>query len=226
MSTSVYPQIHPSWAKALRHEFEQDYFLALKQFLLEEKSQFPVYPPGPLIFNAFNQTPFEEVKVVIIGQDPYHGFGQANGMCFSVSAGIKHPPSLVNIFKEMQKDLNVPYPKTGDLTGWAKQGVLLLNTTLTVREAQPASHRGHGWEIFTDSVIRHISDHREGIVFILWGAHAREKKSLINLDKHKILESAHPSPFSASKFFGCRHFSKTNYYLIEFGKEPINWFQL
>mgnify|MGYP001244615126 CR=1 FL=1 len=226
MSTSVYPQIHPSWAKALRHEFEQDYFLALKQFLLEEKSQFPVYPPGPLIFNAFNQTPFEEVKVVIIGQDPYHGFGQANGMCFSVSAGIKHPPSLVNIFKEMQKDLNVPYPKTGDLTGWAKQGVLLLNTTLTVREAQPASHRGHGWEIFTDNVIRHISDHREGIVFILWGAHAREKKSLINLDKHKILESAHPSPFSASKFFGCRHFSKTNYYLIEFGKEPINWFQL
>jgi uracil-DNA glycosylase len=225
MSTSVYPQIHPSWAKALQNEFEQDYFLALKQFLLEEKSQFPVYPPGPLIFNAFNHTPFEEVKVVIIGQDPYHGFGQANGMCFSVSAGIKHPPSLVNIFKEMQKDLNVPYPKTGDLSGWAKQGVLLLNTTLTVREAQPASHRGKGWEIFTDNVIRHLSDHREGLVFILWGAHAREKKSLINLDKHKILEAAHPSPFSAAKFFGCRHFSKTNYYLIEFGKEPINWFQ-
>jgi uracil-DNA glycosylase len=226
MSTSVYPQIHPSWAKALQNEFEQDYFLALKQFLLEEKSQFPVYPPGPLIFNAFNHTPFEEVKVVIIGQDPYHGFGQANGMCFSVSTGIKHPPSLVNIFKEMQKDLNVPYPKTGDLSGWAKQGVLLLNTTLTVREAQPASHRGQGWEIFTDNVIRHLSDHREGLVFILWGAHAREKKSLINLDKHKILEAAHPSPFSATKFFGCRHFSKTNYYLIEFGKEPINWFQL
>jgi uracil-DNA glycosylase len=226
MSTSVYPQIHPSWAKALQNEFEQDYFLALKQFLLEEKSQFPVYPPGPLIFSAFNHTPFEEVKVVIIGQDPYHGFGQANGMCFSVSAGIKHPPSLVNIFKEMQKDLNVPYPKTGDLSGWAKQGVLLLDTTLTVREAQPASHRGQGWEIFTDNVIHHLSDHREGLVFILWGAHAREKKSLINLDKHKILEAAHPSPFSATKFFGCRHFSKTNYYLIEFGKEPINWFQL
>jgi len=226
MSTSVYPQIHPSWAKALQQEFEQYYFLTLKQFLLEEKAQYPVYPPGPLIFNAFNQTPFEEVKVVIIGQDPYHGFGQANGMCFSVSAGVKHPPSLVNIFKEMQKDLNVPYPKTGDLTGWAKQGVLLLNTTLTVREAQPASHRGQGWEIFTDNVIRHLSDHREGLVFILWGAHAREKKSLINLDKHKILEAAHPSPFSATKFFGCRHFSKTNYYLIEFGKEPINWFQL
>jgi uracil-DNA glycosylase len=226
MSTSVYPQIHPSWAKALQNEFEQDYFLALKQFLLEEKSQFPVYPPGPLIFNAFNHTPFEEVKVVIIGQDPYHGFGQANGMCFSVSTGIKHPPSLVNIFKEMQKDLNVPYPKTGDLSGWAKQGVLLLNTTLTVREAQPASHRGQGWEIFTDNVIRHLSDHREGLVFILWGAHAREKKSLINLDKHKILEAAHPSPFSATKFFGCRHFSKTNYYLIEFVKDPINWFQL
>lgn len=226
MSTSVYPQIHPSWAKALQQEFEQDYFLALKQFLLEEKTQFPVYPPGPLIFNAFNQTPFEEVKVVIIGQDPYHGFGQANGMCFSVSAGVKHPPSLVNIFKEMQKDLNVPYPKTGDLTGWAKQGVLLLNTTLTVREAQPASHRGRGWEVFTDNVIRHLSDHRDGIVFLLWGAHAREKKSLINVDKHKILEAAHPSPFSATKFFGCRHFSKANYYLIEFGKEPINWFQL
>lgn len=228
MSTTVSsgPQIHKSWKAALNAEFVKPYFIELKQFLLEEKQQFPVYPPGPLIFNAFNHTPFEEVKVVILGQDPYHGNGQANGLCFSVSQGIKHPPSLVNIFKEMQKDLNVPYPKTGDLTAWAKQGVLLMNTTLTVREATPASHQGRGWEEFTDSVIRNLSDHREGIVFILWGRHAQNKKPLIDQTKHHILEAAHPSPFSANGFFGCRHFSKTNYYLMQSGQQPINWLAL
>ena len=220
------PQIHESWKSALQEEFSKPYFSELKKFLLDEKQKYPVYPPGPLIFGAFNQTPFDEVKVVILGQDPYHGAGQANGLCFSVSQGIKHPPSLVNIFKEMQKDLNVPYPKTGDLSGWARQGVLLLNTTLTVREASPASHQGHGWEEFTDSVIRRLSEQRKGIVFILWGRHAQNKKPLIDLSRHHILEAAHPSPFSANGFFGCRHFSKTNYLLMQENVQPVNWIAL
>lgn len=228
MSTTVSsgPQIHESWKAALNAEFVKPYFIELKKFLMEEKLVWPVYPPGPLIFNAFNHTPFEEVKVVILGQDPYHGSGQANGLCFSVSQGIKHPPSLVNIFKEMQKDLNVPYPKSGDLTAWAKQGVLLMNTTLTVREASPASHQGKGWEEFTDSVIRNLSEKRSGIVFILWGRHAQNKKPLIDVSKHHILECAHPSPFSANGFFGCRHFSKTNYLLMQDGQQPVNWIAL
>lgn len=228
MSTAVAtaPQIHESWKEALNEEFNKPYFTELKKFLVEEKQQFPVYPPGPLIFSAFNQTPFDQVKVVILGQDPYHGNGQANGLCFSVSQGIKHPPSLVNIFKEMQKDLNVPYPKTGDLSAWAKQGVLLMNTTLTVREATPASHQGHGWEEFTDSVIRELSEKRSGIVFILWGRHAQNKKPLIDLSKHFVLEAAHPSPFSANGFFGCRHFSKANYLLMQNGQQPVNWLAL
>jgi uracil-DNA glycosylase len=220
------PQIGERWKEMLFEEFNQQYFQDLKQFLTDEKQQNVVYPPGPLIFNAFNQTPFEEVKVVILGQDPYHGPGQANGLCFSVSNGIKHPPSLVNIFKEMQKDLNVPYPKTGDLSGWARQGVLLLNTTLTVRAHSPASHQGQGWEFFTDAVIRSLSEHREGIVFILWGRHAQNKKPLIDMTKHHVLEAAHPSPYSANGFFGCRHFSKTNYLLLNQGTMPINWVAL
>ncbi|MFN8714952.1 MAG: uracil-DNA glycosylase [Bacteroidota bacterium] len=220
------PQIGERWKEVLFEEFNQQYFQDLKQFLTDEKQQNIVYPPGPLIFNAFNQTPFEEVKVVILGQDPYHGPGQANGLCFSVSNGIKHPPSLVNIFKEMQKDLNVPYPKTGDLSGWARQGVLLLNTTLTVRAHSPASHQGQGWEFFTDAVIRSLSEHREGIVFILWGRHAQNKKPLIDMTKHHVLEAAHPSPYSANGFFGCRHFSKTNYLLLNQGTMPINWVAL
>jgi uracil-DNA glycosylase len=225
-SNSAAPKIHESWLQVLQSEFDKPYFSELKNFLVEEKQVYPVYPPGPLIFNTFNQTPFNEVKVVILGQDPYHGPGQANGLCFSVSAGIKHPPSLVNIFKEMQKDLNVPYPKTGDLTGWAKQGVLLLNTTLTVREHSPASHQGKGWEEFTDSVIRSLSENREGIVFILWGRHAQNKKPLIDLTRHHVLEAAHPSPFSANGFFGCRHFSRANYLLMQGGQTPINWVAL
>lgn len=220
------PQIGESWKEVLMEEFQQPYFQDLKQFLTLEKQTNIVYPPGPLIFNAFNQTPFDEVKVLILGQDPYHGPGQANGLCFSVSNGIKHPPSLVNIFKEMQKDLNVPYPKTGDLTGWAKQGILLLNTTLTVRASSPASHQGQGWEFFTDAVIRTLSEQREGIVFILWGRHAQNKKPLIDMSKHFVLEAAHPSPYSANGFFGCRHFSKTNYLLTQNGKTPINWLDL
>jgi uracil-DNA glycosylase len=225
-TTTSAPQIGDSWKEALLEEFHKPYFQDLKQFLMEEKQQFTVYPPGPLIFNAFNQTSFDEVKVVVLGQDPYHGPGQANGLCFSVSNGIKHPPSLVNIFKEMQKDLNVPYPRTGDLVGWAKQGVLLLNTCLTVRAQTPASHQGHGWEDFTDSVIRNLSEKREGIVFILWGRHAQNKKVLINTEKHFILEAAHPSPYSANGFFGCRHFSKANYLLMQNNQTPINWLAL
>ncbi|HTF03362.1 MAG TPA: uracil-DNA glycosylase [Bacteroidia bacterium] len=220
------PQIHESWKNVLQTEFSKPYFSTLKEFLVIEKQQNVVYPPGPLIFNAFNQTPFDKVKVVILGQDPYHGPGQANGLCFSVSTGIKHPPSLVNIFKEMQKDLNVPYPKTGDLTAWAQEGVLLLNTSLTVRAHTPASHQGKGWEEFTDSVIRSLSEKRSGVVFILWGRHAQNKKPLIDLSKHFVLECAHPSPFSANGFFGCRHFSKTNYLLTQNGQTPVNWIAL
>lgn len=225
-ATSPSPQIGESWKEALLSEFHKPYFQELKQFLVDEKQQHTVYPPGPLIFNAFNHTGFNEVKVVVLGQDPYHGPGQANGLCFSVSNGIKHPPSLVNIFKEMQKDLNVPYPRTGDLAGWAKQGVLLLNTTLTVRAHTPASHQGHGWEEFTDSVIRNLSEKREGIVFILWGRHAQNKKPMIDTTKHFILEAAHPSPYSANGFFGCRHFSKANYLLMQSNQTPINWIAL
>lgn len=225
-ATTASPQIGESWKEALLEEFHKPYFQDLKSFLVDEKQQHTVYPPGPLIFNAFNHTAFDQVKVVILGQDPYHGPGQANGLCFSVSNGIKHPPSLVNIFKEMQKDLNVPYPRTGDLSGWAKQGVLLLNTTLTVRAHTPASHQGKGWEEFTDAVIRMLSEKREGIVFILWGRHAQNKKPLIDSTKHYILEAAHPSPYSANGFFGCRHFSKANYLLMQSNQAPINWIAL
>ncbi len=225
-ATTTGPQIEESWKAVLQDEFQSAYFQDLRQFLIDEKQEHVVYPPGPLIFNAFNLCPFDKVKVVVLGQDPYHGPGQANGLCFSVSNGIKHPPSLVNIFKEMQKDLNIPYPKTGDLTGWASQGVLLINTSLTVRAHTPMSHQGKGWEQFTDAVIRQLSEKREGVVFILWGRHAQNKRVLIDTSKHYLLEAAHPSPFSANGFFGCRHFSKANYLLLQQGKDPINWIAL
>jgi len=221
---TLQPQIHDSWKAILKDQFEAEYFGKLKEFLVEEKQKFPVYPPGPLIFNAFEQTPFDRVKVVILGQDPYHGPGQAHGLCFSVPDNVKPPPSLVNIFKEIESDLGIKPPQRGNLESWAKQGVMLLNATLTVRANQAGSHQKKGWENFTDSVITKISEQRENIVFILWGNYARAKKTLINSSKQLILEAAHPSPFSAySGFMGCKHFSKTNEWLREHGIEEIDW---
>lgn len=218
------PQIHNSWKEILLDEFNKLYFAKLKDFLVEEKAKYRVYPPGPLIFNAFNITPFNAVKVVIIGQDPYHGPGQAHGLCFSVPAGIKLPPSLVNIFKEIGNDLGLPYPNHGNLEYWAMQGVLLLNATLTVRANQAGSHQGKGWEEFTNSVIHKISEQKEKVVFLLWGKYAQNKASLIDKSKHHILEAPHPSPLSAyAGFFGCRHFSKANHLLRESGLGDIDW---
>lgn len=219
----ITPKIEESWKNVLKDEFNQLYFIELKKFLIEEKKKFRIFPPGHLIFNAYNLTPFHKVKVVIIGQDPYHGFGQAHGLCFSVPKGVPKPPSLINIFKELKDDLNIDPPDHGDLTQWALQGVFLINAILTVRENQPSSHRNKGWENFTDATIKALSDKRENLVFLLWGKFAQEKKYLINTSKHLILEAAHPSPYSAAGFFGCRHFSKTNEYLISKGIEPINW---
>lgn len=191
---------------------------------MQEKQQHKmIFPPGNLIFNAFNHTPFQKVKVVLIGQDPYHGKGQANGLCFSVSPGIKAPPSLVNIFKELNSDLGIPIPNHGNLEKWADQGVFLLNATLTVREGQAASHQGKGWEQFTDAVIKKIAEERSGIVFLLWGNFAQTKASFIDENKHLVLKAAHPSPLARGAFFGCRHFSCTNTFLIEKGLSPINW---
>jgi uracil-DNA glycosylase len=222
--SSINPQIDESWKQLLIDEFNAPYFTDLKDFLVAEKSKYVVYPPGKLIFNAFEHTPFDKVKVVIIGQDPYHGKGQAHGLCFSVAAGIAQPPSLVNIFKELNKDLGLPIPQHGNLEKWADQGVLLLNATLTVRANQAGSHQNKGWETFTDSVIRKISEFRTGIVFLLWGRYAQAKEALIDTGKHYILKAAHPSPFSAyNGFFGCRHFSKTNEILKQNGAEPIDW---
>ncbi len=222
--TQINPQIEESWKPVLETEFNADYFAGLKEFLIEEKSKYRVYPPGPLIFNAFNKTPFERVRVVILGQDPYHGRGQAHGLCFSVPTGIAQPPSLVNIFKELNTDLGTPIPSHGNLEKWAEQGVLLLNATLTVRINQAGSHQGKGWERFTDAAIRSLSDKKTGIVFMLWGKYAHAKESLIDAKKHYLLKAAHPSPFSAySGFFGCRHFSKTNEILKRHGFEPIDW---
>jgi uracil-DNA glycosylase len=218
-------QIEESWKQILDDEFQLPYFSAIKQFLVKEREQgATVYPPGPLIFNAFNLTPFDQLKVVILGQDPYHGKGQAHGLCFSVPNGVQQPPSLQNIFKELNSDLNIPISKSGNLTKWAQQGVLLLNALLTVRANQPASHHNIGWETFTDAVIRKISDEKEGVIFLLWGKFAQEKQPLINLTKHHALKAAHPSPYSASNgFFGCKHFSRTNELLIQQGKTPIDW---
>lgn len=221
--SSVNPQIEAGWLDVLKEEFTAEYFVNLKKFLVEEKKQHTVYPPGSLIFAAFNHTPWANVKVVILGQDPYHGPGQANGLCFSVSPGVRKPPSLDNIFKELSADLNLPMPLHGNLEKWATQGVLLLNTTLTVREGQAASHQGQGWEQFTDTVIKRISDEKHGIVFLLWGRHAQQKEALIDAQKHFILTAAHPSPLAGGKFFGCRHFSRTNDLLRAQGKPVIDW---
>jgi len=218
------PMIEESWFEALLDEFSADYFVNLKQFLKEEKQASQVFPPGSQIFSAFNFTPLTAVKVVIIGQDPYHGRGQAHGLCFSVPDGISIPPSLINIYKEINSDLGIAIPKTGNLEKWAKQGVLLLNATLTVKAGQAGSHQGKGWEIFTDIVIKTISDLRAGVVFLLWGKFAQEKQSLIDKEKHFILTAPHPSPFSANRgFFGCRHFSETNKILKENGLIEIDW---
>ncbi len=223
-TVAVAPVIEESWGLVLKEEFDKPYFKSLKEFLVEERKTHVVYPPGKLIFSAFNHTPFKNVKVVIIGQDPYHGPGQANGLCFSVSDGIKMPPSLVNIFKEIQNDLGYPIPLSGNLERWADQGVLLLNAMLTVRANEPGSHQGKGWEAFTDSVIKHISTGKEDVVFLLWGKYAQAKEQLIDGSKHHILKAAHPSPFSAyNGFMGCKHFSKVNEILIVQGKQEIDW---
>ena len=221
---SVNPQIEASWKEVLKEEFEKPYFAALKEFLLEEKSKYAVYPPGELIFNAFRLTPFESVRVVLLGQDPYHGSGQAHGLCFSVPAGITVPPSLGNIFKEIERDIGIPVPRHGSLEKWAREGVLMLNATLTVRAGQPGSHQRKGWETFTNAVISRLSEKRVGLVFLLWGKYAQEKEAIIDTNRHYLLKAAHPSPYSAySGFFGCRHFSKTNAILKNHGLEEIDW---
>lgn len=218
------PKIEPSWKSVLIDEFNKPYFVALKDFLVEEKKKYVVYPAGANIFNAFACTPFDQVKVVIIGQDPYHGPGQAHGLSFSVPEGIQKPPSLVNIFKELHDDIGKPIPESGNLEAWAKQGVLLLNATLTVRANQAGSHQKHGWEQFTDSVISTLSKQKTGLVFLLWGRFAQDKATLIDASKHFILKAAHPSPLSAyNGFFGCKHFSKANEILLSQGKTPIAW---
>lgn len=214
-----------SWKKILRHEFGKPYFMEAVTFLKTEKALGKIiYPPGQLIFNAFDTTPFDQVKVVLLGQDPYHGKGQAHGLSFSVQQGIKPPPSLVNIFKELNTDIGLPLPIHGNLTSWAQQGVLLLNSCLTVREGEPLSHSKIGWVPFTDHVISTISAEKKNTVFLLWGKFAQEKQALIDETKHLVLKAAHPSPFSANNgFFGCRHFSKTNDYLMQNGLDPVDW---
>ncbi len=220
----VEPIIEEGWKSVLMDQFQSPYFRTLKEFLVEEKKKYTLYPPGDLIFNAFQRTPFDRVKVVILGQDPYHGKGQAHGLCFSVPHGIPKPPSLVNIFKELSSDLHTPVPEHGNLENWADQGVLLINATLTVRDSQAGSHQKHGWETFTNRVIEVISQEKDGVVFLLWGRFAQAKESLIDGNKHHVLKSAHPSPLSAyNGFFGCRHFSLTNEYLEKHGKTGIDW---
>lgn len=218
-------KIETSWKEILKSEFNKPYFQQIPQHLKIEKAQGKIiYPPGSLIFNAFNTTPFDKVKVVILGQDPYHGSGQAHGLCFSVSNGIAPPPSLVNIFKELHEDIGIDIPNHGNLTHWAGQGVFLLNASLTVRGGEPMSHSKIGWAEFTDTVIKKISEQKKHVVFILWGKFAQEKRVLIDETKHLILKAAHPSPLSAhAGFFGCRHFSKTNEYLMHSGIDPIDW---
>lgn len=217
-------QIEPSWKALLQSEFEKPYFEALIQFVKAEYTRHKIYPPGKYIFNAFNLCPFPEIKVVIIGQDPYHGPGQAHGLCFSVQDGIPFPPSLRNIFKEIENDLGTAVPKTGNLTRWAQQGVFLLNATLTVKAHEAGSHQKKGWETFTDAVIKKIADQKEHVVFLLWGAYAQKKAEMIDPNKHLILQSVHPSPLSASRgFFNNHQFSKANLYLSKMGQTPINW---
>jgi uracil-DNA glycosylase len=223
--TDMDVKIEPSWKRAMKEEFEKDYFPQIAQHIKTEKSQGKIiYPPGSFIFNAFNTTPVDKVKVVILGQDPYHGAGQAHGLCFSVQNGVPPPPSLINIFKELQNDIGITIPNHGNLTRWAEQGVFLLNASLTVRAGEPMSHSKIGWATFTDSVIKRISDLKKNVVFLLWGKFAQEKRILIDESKHLILRSVHPSPLSAfGGFFGCKHFSKTNEYLVSKGIDPIDW---
>lgn len=216
--------IEESWKEKLTDEFEKDYFRQLVNFVKDEYSTKRIYPPGPFIFSAFDSCPFNNAKVVILGQDPYHEPGQAHGLCFSVQDGTPYPPSLVNIFKEIETDLGIAPPRSGELTRWAKQGVLLLNATLTVRAHQAGSHQNKGWEQFTDAVIHRLAEGSEHIVFILWGSYAQKKGAFIDTNKHLVLKSAHPSPLSAYRgFFGNKHFSKANQYLVAHGKEPIQW---
>jgi len=217
-------KIESGWKSRLRTEFEKDYFIRLTDFIKEEYRKATIYPPGALIFNAFDICPFDTVKAVILGQDPYHGPGQAHGLCFSVRERIEFPPSLINIFKEIETDLGIPQPSSGDLTRWARQGVLLLNATLTVRAHQAGSHQKKGWEEFTDYVIKVLNNEKNNLVFFLWGAYAQKKGESIDRSRHLVLESVHPSPLSASKgFFGNKHFSRCNDYLITKGIEPIDW---
>ena len=217
-------RIEESWKRELAEEWDKDYFVRLTQFVREEYATKQIFPPGRQIFAAFNSTPFHDVKVVILGQDPYHDVGQANGLCFSVNDGIQFPPSLRNIFKEIESDIGTPIPQSGDLSRWAKQGVLLLNATLTVEAHRAGSHQRRGWEQFTDSVITHLAAHRDNLVFILWGSYAIGKGAFIDRSRHLVLTSVHPSPLSAHRgFFGNHHFSRTNQYLIEHGKTPIEW---
>ena len=217
--------IHPEWENILQDTFESVYFKALIHFVKSAYGSAKCFPPGKLIFNAFDLCPPEKTKVVILGQDPYHGPGQAHGLCFSVPRGVPHPPSLINIFKELEKDVKTPYPKSGNLSPWAKQGVLLLNTTLTVQANRAGSHQGKGWEKFTDQVIHILSNNYKNIVFLLWGSYAKQKIKIIDREKHFVLTSGHPSPLSANRgyWFGNSHFSKTNDYLTSKGKTPINW---
>jgi uracil-DNA glycosylase len=222
--TNINPNIENTWKQALSEEFSKEYFIQLKHFLVNEKKKYTIYPPGSEIFSAFNYTPFTNVKVVILGQDPYHGPGQANGLCFSVRKGIRKPPSLQNIFKELKNDLGIEIAENGNLENWAAQGVLLLNATLTVRAHAAGSHQNKGWENFTDAAIKILSRQKSNLVFILWGNYAKAKKELIDLKKHHIIESPHPSPFSADRgFFGSKPFSKTNEFLKQSGLTPVNW---
>jgi len=217
-------KIDASWKAKIAGEFEKEYFINLVQFVKKEYNSGTVYPPGALIFNAFNLCPFQKVKAVIIGQDPYHGPGQAHGLCFSVRDGVRFPPSLINIFKEIEIDLGIPRPVSGNLERWASQGILLLNATLTVKAHLAGSHQKKGWEVFTDSVISTLNKDKENLVFFLWGAYAQNKGESIDRSRHLVLESVHPSPLSASRgFFGNKHFSKCNEYLQQNGIEPVNW---
>jgi len=216
-------QIEKGWKDALAEEFGKEYFVSLKDFVKKEYQKGKIYPPAHFIFRAFDLCPFDKVKVVILGQDPYHGAGQAHGLCFSVPEKIAVPPSLQNIYKEIKNDIGGNIPAHGNLEHLAEQGILLLNATLTVHAGTPLSHKGKGWEEFTDSAIKTLSDKKEHLVFLLWGNYAKQKSALIDFEKHLVLESAHPSPFSAMSFFGCKHFSKTNEYLTRHGREPIRW---
>lgn len=218
-------KIHPSWQSQLESEFEKPYFQNLITFVKEEYASHRCFPKGSQIFSAFDFCPFDAVKVVIIGQDPYHGLGQANGLCFSVNDGITFPPSLINIFKEIEQDVAIPFPQSGNLERWAKQGILLLNATLTVRESEAGSHQNKGWENFTDAVIEQISKQKENVVFLLWGGFAKKKGAKIDRNKHCVLETGHPSPLSANRglWFGNKHFSATNSFLTSKDKNPIQW---